>query len=123
MTEILSNTDNCTSQYKSAQNFFELQCLADQYECTIIHIYDVAGHGKNEVDAVGGVAKIAIGNAVARGQSILDDNDFTVYLNDNFETCDSPSYSVQLTDTEKLNEELKPDTRDFSKKQDHPASK
>ena len=62
LTEMLSSTDaepgttaiiasdNCTSQYKSVHNFFDLQHLVDQYECTIIHIYGVAGHEKNEVE-------------------------------------------------------------------------
>ena len=59
-TTIIITSDNCTSQYKSAHNVFDLQRLADQYECTIICIYGVAGHGKNKVDAVDGVAKIAI---------------------------------------------------------------
>ena len=109
---IIITSDNCTSQYKSAHNFFDLQRLADHYECTIILIYDAAGHGKNEVDAVSCIAKISIRNAVAWSQSILDKY-FIVYLNDNFEIYDSPSYSVKLTDTEKLNEELQADIWDF----------
>lgn len=63
--------------------------------------------------AVGGVAKIAIRNAVAQGKSILHVNDFSEFSNDKFDACDSPTYSMKLVDTEKINEEreLKPDTR------------
>ena len=64
-TTIIIGSDNGTSQYKSANNFFDLLCLADHYECIIIHIYGVAGHGGNAVDTAGGVAKTAIRNAVA----------------------------------------------------------
>ena len=35
----------------------------------------------------------------------MDANDCIEFLNDKFETCDSPSYSIMLTDAEKLNEE------------------
>ena len=65
--------------------------------------------------AVRGVAKIAIRNAVAQGKSILHVNDFSEFSNDKFDACDSPTYSMKLADTEKINEEreLKPDTRDF----------
>ena len=78
-------SDNCTSQYKSAHNCFDLQCLADQYECTIICIYGVSGRGENEMDALGGVAKIAIRNAVVHGKSFLDANNFIEFLNEKFE--------------------------------------
>ena len=104
-TTIIIGSDNGTSQYKSENNFFDLLCLADHYECIIIHIYGVAGHGGNAVDTVGGVVKIAIRNAVAWDQSFFNANDYTVFFNDKFETCDSSSYSIKLLHAKKLNEE------------------
>ena len=51
----------------------------------------------------------------SQGKSILHVNDFSEFSNDKFDACDSPTYSMKLADTEKINEEreLKPDTRDF----------
>jgi len=53
-------SDNCNSQYKSAQHFQDIQSLADTFNFSIIRIFSVAGHGKGEVDHVGGLAKCAI---------------------------------------------------------------
>ena len=52
--------ENCCSQYKSAKTFYHLNNICNKYNINIIGIYGVAGHGKNEVDTVGGVSKIAI---------------------------------------------------------------
>ena len=102
---IIITSANCTSQYKSTHNFFDLQRPTDQYECAIICIHGVASHVKNEVDAVGGITKIAIRNAVMQGKSFLNANDCIEFLKEKFEACDSPSYSIKLIDAEKLNEE------------------
>ena len=37
---------------------------------TLVRIYSVAGHGKGEVDHVGGLAKVAIRREVAAGQQL-----------------------------------------------------
>ena len=57
---VLVESDNCTSQYKSAESFHDLQYILDTYNVNLIRLYGVPGHGKNEVDSVGGVAKMAI---------------------------------------------------------------
>lgn len=57
-TKILIESDNCSSQYKSTEHFADLQDLANQYQRTVIRVYGIAGHGKGEVDHVGGVGKV-----------------------------------------------------------------
>ena len=52
---LIITSDNCTCQYKSVQHFHHLQKLATELKTTIIRIYGIAGHGKNEVDCVVGV--------------------------------------------------------------------
>ena len=64
-------SDNCCAQYKSVQNFTDHQNLANKLQVTIVRIYGIPGHGKNEIDCVGGggegVVKIAIRRAVTEG--------------------------------------------------------
>ena len=57
---MLIESDNCTSQHKSAKSFYDMQELAKKYNINLIHLNGIAGHGKGEVDHVGGVAKISI---------------------------------------------------------------
>ena len=56
-SNIVIITGNCASQYKSALNFHDLQKIANKTKSQIIKIYGILGHGKNEIDCVGGVAK------------------------------------------------------------------
>ena len=56
---IVWETDNCSNQGKSAEHFVDCQQLANQLTRTIIRLWGIAGHGKGEVDHVGGVAKVA----------------------------------------------------------------
>ena len=46
-------SDNCSSQYKSAQHFDDLQYICNKIGVPIIRLFSVAGHGKGEVDQVG----------------------------------------------------------------------
>ena len=55
---LIITCDDCTCQYKSVQHVYHLQKLATELKTTIIRIYGIAGHGKNEVDCCGGVVKI-----------------------------------------------------------------
>lgn len=61
-TTILVQSDSCKSQYKSAKHFHHLQMLADKKEKQVLRVWTIAGHGRGEVDHVGGVAKIPITN-------------------------------------------------------------
>ena len=58
-TTILVQSDSCKSQYK---HFHHLQMLADKKEKQVLRVWTIAGHGRGEVDHVGGVAKIPITN-------------------------------------------------------------
>lgn len=69
-TPIIIESDNCSAQYKSTQHFFHLQSLADEQSKIVIRLYGIAGHGKGEVDHVGGVAKVAVRKEIA-GKNIL----------------------------------------------------
>lgn len=71
-TTVIITSDNCSSQYKSANFFSDLQNLATEFNVTIVRIYGIAGHGKNEVDMVGGTAKIAIRTAISRNKSFFN---------------------------------------------------
>ena len=53
-TALVWETDNCSNQGKSAEHFEDCQQLADQWIRTIIRLWGIAGHGKGEVDHVGG---------------------------------------------------------------------
>ena len=58
--KILLHSDNCSAQYKCAAHFSKLQDMADSLGVTVVRMYGIAGHGKNEVEHVGGVTKTKI---------------------------------------------------------------
>ena len=45
---------NCSSQFKSAQHFDDLKHICNKMGVPIVWLFSVAGHGKGEVDHVGG---------------------------------------------------------------------
>ena len=57
---IVVDGDNCSSQYKSVLHFYYLQELANNYNIPVVRMYGIPGHGKGEVDRVGGTANVAI---------------------------------------------------------------
>ena len=46
-------SDNCSSQYKSAQHFDNIQNIYNKTSVSIIFLFSVTGQGKGEVDHVG----------------------------------------------------------------------
>ena len=50
---------------KSVVHFYNLQCLSDRKKIKIARVYGIAGHGKGEVDHVGGMTKGAVRQEVA----------------------------------------------------------
>ena len=68
---LIVKSDNCSAQYKSAQHFFHLHELSTEKQIPIIRIYGIAGHGKGEVDHVGGLAKITIRREISGGGFFL----------------------------------------------------
>ena len=67
-------SDNCSCQYKSSQNFHDLQAVSTKYNIKVIRIYGIPGHGKNEIDMAGGIVKIALRRSVSMGGSFLRHN-------------------------------------------------
>ena len=49
-TIIVIDSDNCSSQYKSVEHFFDLQCVSNHTSNLLIRIFGIAEHGKWEVD-------------------------------------------------------------------------
>jgi len=57
---MIIESDNCKGQFKSTEHFYYLQELSNNTNKEIICVYGVAGHGKGEVDHVGGIAKVCV---------------------------------------------------------------
>ena len=89
------SSDNCTSQYKSSQHFHDLQTIATKYNIRIIRIYGVAGHGKNEIDTVGGVVKITLRKAVVHGEFFATASSCVDFLVTKFGENESPEYNIK----------------------------
>ena len=70
-TTIVIETDNCSSQYKSAAHFQGRQDLWNKYKSTITHLYSIAVHGKGKVDHVGGIVKTAFRREILGGEVLL----------------------------------------------------
>ena len=68
---ILIESNYCFNQYKCAQHFYHLQSISNKFNKNLIQVYGVAGHGKGEVDHVGGLAKVIIHQRVAAGDVFL----------------------------------------------------
>ena len=77
---IITESGNCITQYKSASHFFKLQQLSDVFCKPIIHLWSIAGHGKVEVDHVGGTAKVTIRQDIAGGMFFTDAEDMVHHL-------------------------------------------
>jgi len=54
---IVTESDNCKVQYKSAKHIYDLQQLATKTNTKVIRVYSIQGHGKGEVDHVGGFSR------------------------------------------------------------------
>ena len=72
LERIITESDNCTVQYKSAEHFTNIQKLSDEYQRPVIRLYGIAGHGKGEVDHVGVLPKLLFGMKLLVVLSLLD---------------------------------------------------
>ena len=79
---ILIGSDNCTSQYKSAENFHDLQEISNKNGRKMIRVYGTAGHGKGEVDNVGGLTKISLRRKIATGAYFEGASEMVDFLQD-----------------------------------------
>ena len=89
---IVIESDNCASQYKCTAHFYKLQCIANERNTTIIRCYAVAGHGKGEVDHVGGLTKVKVRREVAAGHVMQTASEMVEWLQTKFETKQDPNY-------------------------------
>ena len=89
---IIVHSDNCKSQYKSAQHFYGIQCLSNRLNCQVICVFGVANHGKGEVDHVGGLAKVSVRLSVASGETFYCSADMVEYLSENFKDKRHPPH-------------------------------
>ena len=99
---IIIESDNCTTQYKSASNFFKLQQLSDVFRKPIIHIWSIAGHGKGEVDHVSGIAKVTIRQDIAGGMLFTDAEDMVRHLPSKYAESQDLKYVVKNKNMERL---------------------
>ena len=82
-------------QYKSAECYYDLQSICDDFEVEKIRVYGIKGHGKNEVDAVGGVVKNAIRRAVKSGDIFTTASDCTEFSERKFAHETAPEYVTE----------------------------
>ena len=104
---ILVESDNCTAQYKCVAHFAKLQQLADDHNTTVIRIFSVAGHGKGEVDHVGGVAKVKVRREVAAGKKLQFADEMVQFLSEKFGEKTDPGYKFKDITPEQLEEARK----------------
>ena len=93
--KLVIESDNCSGQYKSTQHFSHLQLLSNTWNRVIIRLYGIAGHGKGEVDHVGGVAKIGVRTAIASGSVFDNSKEIVSFLNEKFGKKESPRYHIR----------------------------
>ena len=97
-------SDNCSSQYKSAQHFDDIQFLSNQYGMIVIRLFSVAGHGKGEVDHVGGLAKCAILCYVGTGGQVFKAGDCKEFLLNKFGKKTNPIFFIEELQTDEVAE-------------------
>ena len=86
---IVTESDNCSSQYKSAEHFRDLQSIADLRNKNIIRVYGIAGHGKMEV------AKISIQRLPSNGALLADAEEMVAFLEKKFQDNSEPEYIIE----------------------------
>ena len=99
---IIIESDNCSGQYKSAEHFHNMQCIANKYQRQVVCVYRVAGHGEGEVDHVGGVAKVAVRQDIARGSYFANAEEVVSFLHDKFGEKQFPNYHITEIPTDDL---------------------
>ena len=99
---ILIENDNCFNQYKYAQHFHNLQSISNKFNKNLICVYGVTGHGKREVDHVGGLAKVIIRQWVAACEVFLSSSKMVDYLAVKFKDSTNPKYIVKEIDSSLL---------------------
>ena len=94
-------SDNATN-FKCAQCFYDLQMLSNEKLATIVTTYGIVGHGKGEIDSVGGHIKNAVRKSIAAGAYILNTDDCLAVLTNKFQDYESPNYIFEKIYSELL---------------------
>ena len=95
---IVVESDNCKGQYKSAKHLYDLQQLSTKLNKKVIRVYSIPGHGKGEVDHVGGIVKVAVRREIAAGRVMLDSNDIVDFLREKFGASTAVPYIIEEID-------------------------
>ena len=98
-------SDNCCVQYKWAAHFKDCQDLSNGLKVQLIRIYGISGHGKGEVDHVGGIAKVAIRREVAAGKFLNTAAEMVDFLGNKFAEKEHPRYAFQEVTSRNLEQE------------------
>ena len=102
---MLIESDNCSGQYKSAEHFYDLQNLCNRENKILIRFYGVEGHGKGEVDHVGGVAKVSAQDQMTWGTIFDNAAQIVTYLIKQFSTHESPEYHIKKITVDEFKKE------------------
>ena len=94
---IIVESDNCSSQYKSAEHFTDLQSISDDFEMPLVRLYGIEGHGKGEVDHVGGIAKVYARDQISRGVIYQNASSIVSSLVNKFGEKTNPKYHIQVS--------------------------
>ena len=107
---IILGSDNCKYQYKCTAHFDDCQQIAETFQTTVVRLYSIAGHGKGEVDHVGGIAKVKVRREVAAGKKLQFADQMVEHLSKMFEEKTDPSYKFKEIAVDHL-EELRSEQR------------
>ena len=109
--KLVLESDNCSGQYKSCQHFFHLQLMANSLNRIVIRLWGIEGHGKGEVDHVGGIAKVAARTSIAGGTVFQNSLEIVEFLNEKFGLNEIPRYHIVEMGVNHLTKEREEDHR------------
>ena len=93
-----------------------MQQISNKYNTTVIRLFEIAGHGKGELDHVGGIAKVAVRQEITKGAVFSNSSEITTFLQDKFRDKEFPKYHI----TEITNEDIE-SARDPSRQKVFPT--
>ena len=97
-------SDNCSSQYKSAEDFFTVQPISNQLDAKVVKVFGISEHGKGEMYHIGGIAKNTFRKEIAGGRNLQTSAEMVKFLSEKFADKSSPEYVVREISKEELDE-------------------
>ena len=98
---IVTESDNCSYQYKSSAHFHGIQTLANKFQVNVIRIFNIGEHEKDEVDHVGGLAKATLHRAIAAGE-FFNVGEMVEYLDETLHSTEDLKYNVKEIDEKRF---------------------